>query len=440
MRLYDLYMKDYYNEANREMCKFTNTEFVEESYEEFDEIEESNKEGVYKVNYYLRDNLQIPYVRKALNNPKTKDDIIDFVGRYIDKHQTQLATMGPVYKFTFNVKESEWLCNLFGVTKEQLIDMYNNMINETYNGKISKFFNGWILNAPYKLLLAALLIESIQRGDNELIECCEYMWSFSEYAILYSTFWKTGVKEDVMKYTVEHLSSKFKVKRVKTLQELLKYDAHTVILSYIDKMKVSGQDNYYLDFIQRLRNQMNSTFKNISNAYYKNSEMNASVHDNVTIHDDGTIADQEGINANTSSIVLRINNKFSQKEINNKFIQICAEMNQVDKNLLAGFMNQIYNSPNNKLEKLVEDIILAYFDKNKLESTLVSFVFLNWGIALYRSIGTSKDPVYKEIRDIILFWMNDIINIRNYYQREATVIAYTRAVFNYIILMINYYN
>ena len=85
-----------------------------------------------------------------------------------------------------------------------------------------------------------------------------------------------------MKYTIEHLSTKFKVKKVKTLQELLKYDVNTVVSFFIPKMKESGQDNYYLDFIQRLRNQINSTFKNISIAYYKNSELYASQHDNVT--------------------------------------------------------------------------------------------------------------------------------------------------------------
>ena len=438
MRLYDLYMKEYRDAAYREMCEYKNIEFVEESNE--DVFDESGKEGVYKIAYYLQDHLQIPYIRKALNNKQTKDALIDFVGRFIDQHQTQLSTMGPVYKFTFNVKESEWLYNLFGVTKEQILQMYNEMINETYYGKISKFFNGWIESAPHKLLLCALLIEAIQKNDTDIIECCEYMLVFSEYAIIYSSFWKTGVKEDVMKYTIEHLSTKFKVKKVKTLQELLKYDVNTVVSFFIPKMKESGQDNYYLDFIQRLRNQINSTFKNISIAYYKNSELNASQHDNVTIFDDGNIANQEGISSNSSQIILRTNNKFAQKEINNKFIQICAEINQVDKNLLSGFMTEIYNTEDNKLGKIVENIIIAYFEKNRSESKLTSSIFLNWGIALYRSIGSSKDPIYKEIRDILTFWMNDIVHIRNYYQREATVIGYTRAIFNYIIFMINYYN
>ena len=256
----------------------------------------------------------------------------------------------------------------------------------------------------------------------------------------YITYWSTGVKPDVMKYTIEHLNSKFKVKKVKTLQELMKYDAHTVVSFFTPKMKASGQDNLYLDFIQRFRNQMNSTFKNISVAYYKNSELNATQHNTVSVFDDGSIANQDGISSNSSQIIMKTTNKFSQKEINAKFIEICAGINQVDKTLLAGFISQIYNTDNNRLSKFVENIIIAYFDKNKYESGIVSSVFLNWGIALYRSIGASKDPIYMEIRQILDYWMFDIINIRSRYQREATVIGYTRAIFNYIIFMINYYN
>ena len=48
--------------------------------------------------------------------------------------------------------------------------------------------------------------------------------------------------------------------------------------------------------------------------------------------------------------------------------------------------------------------------------------------------------MYQEMKSIINYWMNDIIDIKQYYQREGTQIAYARAIFNYVIFMINYYN
>ena len=120
--------------------------------------------------------------------------------------------------------------------------------------------------------------------------------------------------------------------------------------------------------------------------------------------------------------------------------KITADGAKVDKDNLIGFINQIWASKNNKLSKLIEDIITAYFSKNPTDTSVGSGEFINFGLALYRSIGTSKDPIYQEIKSIINYWMDDIINIKQYYQREGTQIAYARAIFNYIIFMINYYN
>ena len=95
---------------------------------------------------------------------------------------------------------------------------------------------------------------------------------------------------------------------------------------------------------------------------------------------------------------------------------------------------------NNKLYKFIEDVITYYFTKNPTDTSLGSGEFVNFALAMYRSIGTSKDELLKEIRTILNIWMFDIINIQEIYHREATIINYTRAIYNYVILMINYYN
>ena len=77
-------------------------------------------------------------------------------------------------------------------------------------------------------------------------------------------------------------------------------------------------------------------------------------------------------------------------------------------------------------------IITIYFTKNPTDISLGGVEFVNFGLTLYRSIGTSKDEMYQDIKSILNYWMNNIINIRQTYNREATIISYTRAIFNYI--------
>jgi len=325
------------------------------------------------------------------------------------------------------------------ITAEQILVLYEEMIKETYYGKISSFFTGWVKNAPHKVLITAMLIEALQKGYDDIRECCEYMYAFTEYPIIYRNSWRTGVRKDVMDYTIEHLGSKFKVKKVANLQALLKYDANSSVNNMYEPL-MSGVDNSYMDLMQRMRNQLKNTIVNIARAYFDNIEKNATQHNNVSTFDDGTLADQEGHTTNIAQFVDKTISKFATGEINASIARITADRNQVDKNNLINFLNQIISAKKNNLPKFVENIITIYFNKNPTDTSLGSAEFLNFGIAMYRSIGTSKDPMYQEVKTILGMWMNDIINIRQFYNREATIISYTRAIFDYIILMINHYN
>lgn len=422
---YEDYMEEFLSEASSVMNVYT---------------EEGDKSAVYKKNYYLRDNLQIPYVTKVLTKSTNREKLVEFTGRFMDDHTKQLSTSGPVHIFTFGEKETKFLYEMFNVNGNMLVGMYDNMIEEAFYGKISKFISGWVYNAPHKILLTAMLIDAIQHEYEDVVTCCEYLWAFCEYPILYRMFWSTGVKEDVMNYTIEHLNTKFMITKVKNLQELLKYDAHSSVNATMDKLK-DGVDNAYTDFMQRMRNQIKNKFKNISKAYYDNDKDNASQHNKASQYDDGSvIEDQEGHTTNIAQVVDNTNNKFSTGEVNAKIASVAANGSQVDSNNLIGYINQIYSTKNNKLYKFIENIITSYFNRNPTDTSVGSAEFVNFGLSLFRSIGTSKDELYQEIKSILDYWVFDIIDIKQFYQRPGTWSAYSRAIFNYMIFMINYYN
>lgn len=431
--MYELFMEDYVNEAICEMNKYINSSIP------MNEAEVSGKEGVYKINYYFRDHLQIPIVSGILDKPKNREAIIEFTGNFIDEHSDQLSTSGPVHIFTFGDKETSVLYNLFNINADTVMEMYNKMVEETYYGKITKFITGLVSNAPHKLLITCILIEAIQKKYEDIVTCMEYLWAFSEYALVYRMFWKTGVKEDVMNYTIEHLGGKFKVKKVNNIKELLKYDAHSSVSANITKLE-QGVDNVYIDLLYRMRNQIKGTFRNIANAYYKNNDENSTQHSKESKFDDGSLVDQSGHTTNITQFVDSTVNKFLIGEINNAIAKAVSNKNKVDKDNLVGYIGQILSTKNNRIPKFIENIITAYFNKNPTSSSLNSSEFLNFGLKLYRSIGTSKDPLYRELREILDMWMFDIINIREFYKSEPTIILYTRAIFDYVIWMINYYN
>lgn len=426
--MYGLLIEDYIKEAYEDAGK-----------EYLSEAEIVAREGVYKLNYYFRDHLQIPYISKELAKKRNQDAIIEYTGKFMDVHADQLSTPGPIYAFTFGEKEVKFLYEMFNINSEKLLNMYNEMVNETFYGKISKLISGFIINAPYKLLLISIMIDSIQNGYDDILTCVEYLYGFSEYAILYRKYWEIAVKEDVMIYTIEHLGEKYKIKKLKTLQELLKYDVTGAVTLFEDGLK-SGYDHMYTNLVNSIRTKMNNKFRNIANQYYANIEKGGTMHNNQTIFDDGSLVDMEGHSTNINQIVDNTINKFTINGINSLIVKAAAEATKTDKPTLSGFINGILTAKNNKLPKFIEDVITVYLNKNPTYSSISSSHFVNYSLSLYRSLSNSKDSLCVELKSILDMWMNNIINISQYYQREATIIAYTRAIWDYIVLMIRYYN
>ena len=428
MRSYEIFLREYNGE-----------DIVTEESELFDWLVESEKKGVHKDGYYFKTHLQEKIVSPVLKKPSNREAIIEFTGKYMDENSDALSKPGPVDMMTFSARETQFFYDMFHTNPEEMIDMYTEMEKDTYFGKISKIFTGWVKNAPHKILITAILVEACMSGYEELIECCEYLYGFIEYPMIYREFWKTGVQEDIMNYTIEHLGSKFKIKQLKNLGELLKYDATVAINFFMEQLK-TGSDNVYMDLIYRIRTQMSSKFRKIANAYFANYKDAHTQHKNVTKFDDGSLADQEGHSTIAAQIIEKTISKFSSNEINQSMVRVCANALQIDQSNLSGFITQIMSTKNNRLSKLIELIIMAYFDKNSTATSISSSEFLNFGLSIYRSIGTSKDPILTEIKNILQYWINDILNLRSMYNREATIISYTRGIYNYFVLMIKYYN
>jgi hypothetical protein len=409
--------------------------FIEDYLNEAFQQETIYYESKYKTNYYFRDNL-LPIVHNVLQNNQIQDNIIQFTGNFIDTNSVKFDTSGPVYKIPFTDREISFLYDTFNITSESLMSMCKEMFLETYEFQTVPHM---IQSTPHKVLITAMIVDSLQNNYEDMVECSLYLFAFVEYPLIYHIFWPLDVTKDVMEYTIEHLSNKFKIKNFKNLLGLLKYDMDSSLKLWRTKL-MDGADNSYIEFISRVRTQIRSKFRNISREYYKNYEKNATQHSSGGKMDDGHLSDQGGQSSNTAAIIDNTYNKFITNGVNEKLAKITAEGNTVDSSNVISYINMIQTSKDNRLYKMISNIIMSYLLKNPTNTSLDSAEFVNYGLTMYRSIGISKNELYKEVREILNIWMFEIINIRQYTNRDGTIINYTRAIFNYIILMINYYN
>ena len=395
-------------------------------------------ESIKRESHFLNEHL-MPKISEVLAKPSNREKLIEFTGKFIDEHSTQLLTSGPVFIFTFGDKETSFLYELFNLDKKGLLELFDKMVNAAYEGQ-SNFST--IRSSLHKVLVTAMIIESINKNYTDIIECGEYLIIFATYPLIFRNYWKigAGVKEDVMEYTIEHLPNKFIIKKQKNLLGLLKYIAHSSLNSHANKLK-SGIDSEYIDFINRVRNQLNSAFKNIATQYYANYAKNATMHTQSDKMDDGKFIDNEGTITNISLISENTYNKFLVNGVNTSIAGAMANGSTVSKEVVISYLNKIYSDKNNRLGKFIENIVYLFLSNEKYSSSSInSEEFINFGLSLFRSLGTSKVEQHKQLKAIEDYWMNDVINILNDYTRDATLSNFRRSIFNYFIFMIKYYN
>lgn len=405
----------------------------------FTEAELTETNSKLKLNYYLRDHLQNTYVYDALSKPSIRNKIIEGLGTYIDSHSEALSAAAPMYQMPFGEKEESFLYEAFKITPQEVISIFNDMNEATFDGKMSKMFVSFVKHSPAKVLVTAMLIDALQNGYDDMVECAEYLWAFIEYPLLFHTYWRHGVKKDVMMATLEDLGKRYTITKSKNVQDWLKRDMENLVDSFSDRLK-TGADHIYTSFMQNCRNWLKSKFQNIADVYYKHNEANITQHTQVSIFDDGTINDQVGLNTTIMQISTATINKFANKEISDSIIKAVCEYPKVDSELVKNYINKIYSTDNNKIPQFVEAVITAYFTKYPTEMRLEKGQFISFGLMLYRSISTSKKEIYITIREVLDYWMNTICDINSYTNRAATRINYTRAIFNYMIFMISSYN
>ena len=422
-------------------------EEIDQAYEE-EKLYLENTSTIRKT-FYLRDNLQIPLVKPVLANKIKRDSIFEFTGAFIDANERQLMAPGPLENFVFSDKEIDFLYGLFNLNRETLFSMITNMFEVAYDGSVKYHRDKSLASeVPHKILITSIIIQALQNNDDELLNAGALLIGFSEYPIIFRKIFKF-VDKEIMLYTLSHLKNRFKIrsKNLTTVLAQIRYDAESSIDARKKELLI-GMDIEYINFLNRVRGQMISPLKNIAKLYFQNHEDKKTQHTQISKHDDGTLADQAGYTHIMSSIIENTYSKFISNPIYSPIVNIITDRvdsdgnkkSVLDKNKFITYINQVFTTKNNKLFKFIENIITVYFQEYPSSTSINTGEFVNFGLGLYKRISTSKKPLFQEIRSILDFWMFDVINIKEYTQNAGTIINYTKAIFDYMILMIKYHN
>lgn len=361
------------------------------------------------------------------NNLKDKEKTKTFekaIEKYLDKNMPELSQPGPTKLILFTESDKQVA---FDATGLDPVDISNAV-------KESKVRMWTSLTHPIIIDLT-LAIRYYKKTNNKNMETKVLSYLvMAMYPSLFKNFWKYDPNPDIMRYTINNLSNKFKLKQIGYFFGTLMETATLSNKTYSSKL-IRGTDNDIKEYTQGLNTRIRSLLRKIANEFYENERQKNYMGDE---YDDNNPDNYKEADS-TSFAVERITNGVVMKLMNGvdfKNIDKAAQMCQVSKSELRNYINTMVTSENRKdIEKIVESILYLFlYDDNNKVGDISNMNFLIYCLEVYKKSNTTDENIIA-IKNILDKWLQKLGTYKKT-QRLATINNFRKAIYVFFVFSI----
>lgn len=365
-------------------------------------------------------------VRKNLSSTKAKSELSKDIANYFDKNSDIINDSGISNRLFFLNSDKDSIFKASGLEPNQI----KAVLKQTkYIGDTWK-----ILNEPINIA-AAMIIRYFSITKDKLKEPFILYYSFYFYASLHYKYLPYGANEDIMAYTINNLSYKYKIKELGSLYEAVKA---VVLKSHetYEKDLIRGEDADIAKYISAIKVRLNDVVKNIKNEYTINYNQKNYLNSEADDYSEENYHETD----NTSYAIKRISDASLMKLMtygpDMRIANMAAQISEVSRNEIRNVIMNLSNNDANDICRLSELILqLFLFDSNNSVEEVSGKKFLGECLKIYKKSNTN-DKTILEIKDILDKWLNKHSSKYRQTNREATLSNFRRAIFVYFVLHI----
>lgn len=371
-------------------------------------------------------------VEQALSNKsnvsKLKTNFDKYMSKNLDKY---MSTVGPSSaRPIFNTVEISTFINTVGLTDREI----NDAIRLTVKNKSVKYW--YKLDNP--IIIANILATryfSILKNDEYAKICVSYM-ILERYPSLHHKYFKFGLNDNVMDYTINNLSNKFTIKQSNSLWNAL-FDITFQSYQHFKGDIIKGDDSGIYNYAMRVQTSLNSFMRKISVAYYDNHEKGNTTKVETEIFDDDNYYEGD---SNSFAVDKLTNTVVSHLVVNGpdmKLVELSAKMNNVSVNMMRSYtQTMITEKQRADIKVIVENILSLYLisDEPHPVNTIGTNDFLIYCLQLYKKSNTVNKDIIR-IKTILDKWLVEL-GIMSKTSRDATINSFRKALFVFFVLTI----
>ena len=348
------------------------------------------------------------------------------IRKYIDKNNETLFASGPTYRLYFTDDERDRIYSYIGMRKFQIEKIIKD------DKRVEK---SWYFFRPF-YVVCTLLIKYYK--DNKMQKQMEntilYM-ALSIYSGRHAISFKYPPNENIMNYTINNLSNKYKIKQYGNLIESIKDTALVNYNTYAEYVEVAT-DVLINTFIMALHTRIAGYLNKIAEEYYKNQQEG----NYLNLEQDDYSDENFKIADNDSFVIDRVStavtSKILSKGIDYRIVKLSANMSQVSVNGLQKSLQDIVNTKNQDINKLITLILQIYLsEEGNTAKSIGSKKFIDHCLQIYVKSNTN-DKLIIDMKDILDKWLTECSPMYVKTNRVATKNNLRKACFLYFVLSI----
>ena len=369
------------------------------------------------------------------------------VGSFMDRNHNKLHTPGPQYMISFTDKDKEEYFNLFGITAKEVTAIVTEL-TKTITEK-SKFI--YLRNNPILFIFWSCIRYFYLKNDEKGLNTSLAIYAIAVYPSVYSNFFPHNPNPDVMKYTIDHMSEKFTIKRTGSIFSALYYSINSSFHGRNEGNKAlkygikEGTDAEVIRFIQRIHNDQKSMIRNICDAYMKNHKEGLRTRQSLdSALNNNNLSSMDTGYENNTTIVDSIAQKVTIPIITNGVnLQIVSQAKDIAGISLADcryYISKILtDNHSGDIRAFVHSVLFRFlYDDRHVPQDINSREYLVWCAALFRQTNSKNDNI-RTIKELLDKWAEET-GIHAKFKREASRVNYKKAIFFYFCLSIQFYN
>lgn len=384
-----------------------------------------------------KSNLTVQLYPKIEKSLKDKNVLVSYkrnLDSYLGANTDVYFDAGPGKRPIYSEERANEYIKLLGLTSKEL--------NDAVNGS-SALKSSWFMLKPYNVANALATRYFLSSKNEEYQKMTAGYLVVALYPPLHYRYFRHGINDACMQYTINNISNKFNIKRSDNLWTMLLNMAMMAIDLHEEGL-LKGTDIEYLNYIQDVQTRINNTLKNIANVYYDNYENQRFLKLEKENFDDETYYEADS----NSYAVERITNKVLTHMLMHgpdmKLVELAAQTNKVSIAEMRNFATIIIvDSKADQIREVLESILFLYLfndDDTNLHSPeqISTNDFMIYCLQLYKRSNTTNKNIIR-VKKILDEWLDEV-GLTKRTSRTATMISFRKALFTFFVMEIQKYS